>query len=123
MKFREITLESGTKLLLGKNAENNEKLVKQFQGKENLILHTVASGSPFCVIESPVKVSKRELNIGGAICAGYSQDWRNNKSDVMVHVFIGKDVYKRKDMKPGTVGVKKKKMIKIKKRQIEKWKK
>lgn len=47
MKPREYTLESGIKILLGRDENNNDELVKQFQGEENFILHTVAPGSPF----------------------------------------------------------------------------
>ena len=51
MKFREIELSSGTKIFLGKNAEQNDELMKKFRGKENVIIHTVAPGSPFCVMD------------------------------------------------------------------------
>ncbi len=122
MKFRKIKLESGTQLLLGKNAEQNEELVKQFKGKDNVIMHTAEPGSPFCVIDN-LKPTNKDMVASGAICAGYSQDWRDNKSDVIVHVFTGKDIRKRKGMKVGTFGVKKFKKIKVKKEYIEKWKK
>ena len=119
MKFRKIKLESGTQLLLGKNAEQNEELVKQFKGKDNVIIHTVAPGSPFCVIDD-LKPTKKDIIASGAICAKYSQDWRDNKTDVKVHVFSGKDVYKKRGMKAGTFSVKKFKKFKIKKEDIEK---
>ena len=122
MKFREVEKKSGIKLLLGRNARNNEELIKKFKGKGNIILHTASPGSPFCVIAEPIKLSKRDVNASGAICAGYSQDWRDNKNDVKVHSFTGKDIYKRKGMKLGTFGVRKFKVINIKRRQIEKWK-
>jgi len=122
MKFRKIKLDSGTQLLLGKNAEQNEELVKQFKGKDNVIMHTAEPGSPFCVIDN-LKPTNKDMVASGAICAGYSQDWRDNKNDVIVHVFTGKDIRKRKGMKVGTFGVKKFKKIKVKKKYIEKWKK
>ena len=117
MKFREIILKSGARLLLGKDAESNEKLVKKFEGKPDIILHTKAPGSPFCVIEvkNPGKADKKEAAI---YCARYSQDWRDNKKDVKVNVFTGKDVYKQKDMPTGTFGVKKSKTIVVKKKDI-----
>lgn len=117
-KFRIFKLKSGTEILLGKNAENNDALVKNFQGKENVILHTVAPGSPFCVLQS-AKPSKKEIKEAAAVCASYSQDWRNNQGDVLVNVFTGKDVSKRAGMKAGTWKVAKNKKIKIKKRKIE----
>ncbi|MCK4647821.1 DUF814 domain-containing protein [Candidatus Pacearchaeota archaeon] len=122
MKFREFETSSGKKVLAGKDAKSNEELIKQFKGKENVILHTAAPGSPFCVIEN-LDASKKDIKLSGTYCASKSQDWRDNKSDVRVHVFTGKNVYKRKGMKLGTFGVKKFKVIKVKKRDIEKWKK
>lgn len=122
MKPRELKTKSGVKIMLGRNAANNEELVKQFQGKENLILHTAAPGSPFCVIEG-LGPRRKTIKEAAAACASYSQDWRDNQSDVKVHAFSGKDVYKNKGMKLGTFGIRKKKVIKVKKRDIEKWKK
>ncbi|HTY43899.1 MAG TPA: NFACT RNA binding domain-containing protein [Patescibacteria group bacterium] len=119
MKFREITLESGTKILLGKNAENNDELMKKFKDKENIIFHTVAPGSPFCVIDN-LKPSKEDINLSATYCARYSQDWRDNKGNVNVSMFTGKDISKEKGMKPGMWKVKKSKTIRIKKKEIEK---
>ncbi len=119
MNYREFTTSAGAKVLAGKNAEQNESLVKDFIGKSNLIFHTEKPGSPFCItLGKPEKYDEKEIAI---FCAKKSQDWRNNKSDVMVHVFKGKDVYKIKGMKTGTFGVKKFKVIKIKKEDIEKF--
>ena len=118
-KFRWVKLPSGTGVLLGKNAEQNEELVNNFMGKNNIILHTAEPGSPFCVIED-MNPSKLDITNGGAICAKYSQDWRDNKGDVKVHKFTGKDVYKDDNMKLGTFGIKDFKVIEIKKKDIEK---
>jgi predicted ribosome quality control (RQC) complex YloA/Tae2 family protein len=118
MKFREIILESGTKILLGKDEKSNDELMKKFKGKENIIIHTVASGSPFCVIDN-LKPSRKDIAISGAYCAGYSQDWRDNKKDVFVNVFTGKDISKEKGMNPGTWKVEKLKTKIIKKKKIE----
>ena len=90
-----------------------------FKGKSNIILHTSKPGSPFCVIETkPKKGDKKEAAI---LCAKKSQDWRDNKSDVVIHIFTGKDIFKRKEMKLGTFGVKQKKNIKVKKEDIERF--
>lgn len=120
MKFREFETSSCKKVLAGRNAENNDELVKKFKGKNNLILHTEKPGSPFCVLlEKPDEKDVKETAI---FCASRSQDWRNNKKDVRVHVFSGKDVYKKKGMKKGTWGVKRKaKVILVKKIDIKKF--
>lgn len=121
MKFREFILSTGTKIFLGKNAENNDELVSDFRGKENLILHTVKPGSPFCVIdyENP---TREEIKESAIICASKSQDWRDNKKDVEMHLFSGKDVKKPVLSKTGTWKlISKPKVIKVKKKEIEEW--
>lgn len=120
MKFREITLESGIRILLGRNAENNEQLIKQV-GKDEEVFHTMAAGSPFVNIKGKPKIG--DLKQAAIFCARYSQDWRDNKKDVIVQKFKGKDIYKEKGMKLGTFGIKKFKKIKVKKKDIEKCKK
>ena len=118
MKFSEIILKSEAKIFLGKNAENNDELVKEFKGKENIIIHTVEPGSPFCVIEK-LNPTKKEIQEAAIICASKSHDWRDNKKDVNVCVFSGKEVYKINGMKTGTWGVRKKEnKIKVKKEDI-----
>ncbi len=124
MKFREKELDSGKIVLMGKNDSQNEKLVKEFIGKENIIMHTIASGSPFCIaLEKLSKITKEEKKQMANLCAAYSQDWRDNRNDIKVNVFTGKDVYKKEKMKIGTFGVKNPKVIIAKKKDINKIKK
>lgn len=121
MKPREIILPSGVKIFLGRNAENNDELMSKFKGKENIILHTVEPGSPFCVLDD-LKPTPEEIHLSGSACAAKSQDWRDNKSDVLIHQFTGKDVRKPLIKKVGTWKIKgKPKVIKIKKKDILKW--
>jgi len=117
MGFREIELESGTKLLLGKDAESNDELMKRFKGKANIILHTASPGSPFGVIEK-LNPTKPEIYEASVFVARYSQEWRDNKSNTKVGVFTGKDISKTKHEKPGTWRVKKSKTIVVKKKDI-----
>ncbi|HPD81883.1 MAG TPA: NFACT RNA binding domain-containing protein [Candidatus Pacearchaeota archaeon] len=119
MKQREIILNSKTKILLGKNSEGNDELIESYKGRSNIILHTAKPGSPFCVIDK-LKPTKEEIKEAAIICASKSQDWRDNKKDVALHIFTGKEVHKEKLMKIGTWGLKKKpKVIIIKKEEIE----
>ena len=119
MEFREFILESETRIILGRNAESNDNLMKKFKGKENVIMHTVAPGSPFCVIDK-LNPSKEEINLSGIYCARFSQDWRNNKKDVRISIFTGKEISKEKNLKVGTWKVKNSKTKTIKKEDIEK---
>jgi len=122
IKFREITTISGAHLIMGKDERSNEELVKKFKGKENVILHTLKPGSPFCVLND-LEASKQDIKESAVVCAKYSQDWRDNKKDVVIHVFRGKDTFKRKGMKIGTFGSRKFKEIKVKKKDIIKFEK
>ena len=120
-KFREFTLKSGAKILLGKDSKSNDELMKKFQGKENPVLHTIAPGSPFCVIDN-LELDKTEIKEAAIICAAKSQDWRDNKRSVKLHVFKAKDARKPKNLKQGTWSIKgKPKVIKAKRRLIKRW--
>jgi len=120
MKFREFETSSGKKVLVGKNAKNNEELIEQIE-KEEIVLHTAKPGSPFVNIKG--EANKKDVKESAIFCAKKSHDWRDNKSDVNVHLFRGKDIYKEKGMKTGTFGVKKFKIIKVKKKDINNFKK
>lgn len=118
MKPRERILSTGTKIFLGRDENNNDKLMKEFKGKENVILHTVASGSPFCVIEK-INPIKEEIYEAGIFCAEKSQDWRDNKRNIKMHVFTGKEAKKPLFAKPGLWKIKgTPKVITIKKKDI-----
>lgn len=117
-KFRTYKTKSGIFIWCGKDKKQNEELVYLFKGKENIVMHTVAKGSPFCIIDD-IKPSKKDMQECAVICAKGSQDWRENKSDVDVHVFDGKKVYKSKSMPTGCFGVKSPKKIKVKLGEIK----
>lgn len=118
--FRKFTTSSGKEVLGGKNAEQNEELLKSNVDNEDIVMHTASPGSPFCVIKG--KANKKDMGEAAVFCARYSQEWKKSKKkhDIIVHMFKGKDIFKEKGMKTGTFGVKKAKIIKVKKEDIEK---
>ena len=115
--FREIKTINGARILAGKDSESNEALITQ-AGQTEEIFHTALPGSPFVNIKG--KAKKEDIKDAAIFCARYSRDWKKNKKDVIIHWFKGKDVYKEKGMKAGTFGVKKFKVIKVKKAEVEK---
>ena len=117
IKFREFTTSSGKIVLGGKSAENNEELIKQVKSSE-YVLHTAKPGSPFVNIKG--RADKQDIKESAVFCARYSKTWRDERKDIDVHIFHGKDIYKRTGMSLGTFGVKNYKLIKIKKEEIEK---
>ena len=133
MKFREFKTSSGKIVLAGKDAKSNEELIKQAEKNED-VFHSAKPGSPFVNIKSSKTnakdrkattegsrspITKKDIREAAIFCALKSQDWRDNKKDVEVHWFNGKDVCKIKGMKLGTFGVKKYKKILVKKKEIE----
>lgn len=118
INFRKYCTTSGKTIFAGKNAEQNELVVAQ-SGSEEIVLHTKAPGSPFCNIKE--KATQKDIKETAVFCAAFSRDWKQNKSDVEVHVFKGKDIFKESDMKTGTFGVKKTKSIVVKKEDIIKF--
>jgi len=120
IKFRELTTVSGANVIMGKDEKSNDELMKQYKGEENTIIHTSSPGSPFCVIKD-VNPSKQDITTSGSACVSYSQDWRDNKRDIKIDVFTGKDISKKWWMKSGTWKVKKAKKIIIKKQDIIKF--
>ena len=117
MKFREFETSSGKKVLAGKSAANNEELVEQIKPDED-VFHTAKPGSPFCNIKSS-RTNTNDRRETAIFCASKSQDWRDNKSDVEVHHFKGKDISKKRGMKLGTFAVKKHNSIFVKKKKIQ----
>ncbi len=113
--FRAFKTSSGKIVLGGKSAENNERLVEETKPTE-IVLHTEKPGSPFVNIKG--KATKQNIKESAVFCAKYSKDWRDNKKDVLVHIFKGGDIYKNKSMKTGTFGVKKFKVIKVNKEDV-----
>ncbi len=124
--FRQALTLSEKTMVAGKNAEQNEEIIKQ-AGKKEFVLHTKMPGSPFVNIktgkESKERVNKHDIRDAALFCAVYSQVWKKakKKKDVEVHVFLGQDIYKEKGMPLGTFGVKKFKKITVKKSEIEKY--
>jgi len=118
MKFREFKTKSGKLVLAGKDAAGNEGLIEQVEENED-VFHTVKPGSPFVNIKAS-RTNAQDRREAALFCASKSQDWRDNKSDVEVHWFKGKDVYKKKGMKLGCFCVKKFKKILVRKGEIGK---
>lgn len=117
-KFRKFETSSGKLVIAGKNAEQNEDIIKLAEPEE-LVLHTKLPGSPFCIIKG--KPTASDIKETAVFCARFSKAWKQNKTDIEVHVFRGKDIFKESEMKTGTFGVRKIKKIIAQKSAIEKF--
>lgn len=116
IKFRERITGSGNTIIAGKDSKSNEKLILQIEPEEE-VFHTQEKGSPFVNLKG--KPEKGDIKEAAIFCAFYSQDWKNNKEEVIVHRFKGKNIFKEKGMNQGTFGVKNFKRIKVKKDWLE----
>jgi len=120
MNHRKYTLSTGLEIEAGKNAEDNDILVKQAKRNETL-LHTEAPGSPF--VNCGENPTKKEVEEAAIFCAKHSQIWRDKKADVIVNKFLKANTKKGFLTKIGTWKVKKQEKIKVKKIDIEKFEK
>lgn len=115
VNFREFETSSGLKVFAGRNSENNDELVWGAQPSD-VILHTSAPGSPFVNVGD--SASKVDIKEAAVFCAKYSQDWRDSKKDVIVNVFLRKDMEKDGKMKSGSWAVKRQKRVRVRKSDI-----
>ena len=120
MSFREYVTSGGLRVFGGKSADGNDELVGR-AGANDVMLHTSEPGSPFVNVGE--KPSKKDVNEAGVFCAKYSQDWRDSKKDVVVNIFLRKDMNKSPKMKAGLWSVKKQKKILVKKEDVFKFEK
>jgi len=115
VNFREYVTASGLRIFGGKSAESNDELVKG-AGKNDVMLHTLAPGSPFVNVGE--KPSKKDLKEAAVFCARYSQDWRDGKRDVVVNKFFRRDMNKSLKMKAGLWKVGRSEGVVVKKNEI-----
>ena len=76
-KFRFTFTTSGFLCVLGKDAGTNEVLIKKHMEENDLVLHTEAPGSPFCLIkEGKDKISKEEIEEAAQVVCSFSSQWK-----------------------------------------------
>lgn len=108
-KYRWFYTSSGKLVIGGKNAEQNEELLKQLKSlkKDRIIMHTKNPGSPFAVILTDIKfVKKSDIDEAAVFTASFSRAWKDGKKKTHVDIFHLSNVYKKLEMKAGTWGVK-----------------
>lgn len=93
---------SEDKLVIGgKSSKQNEEIMSKVE-KDDLVLHTSAPGSPFCIIKNP---SRKEVEEVAIFTACFSHEWKKLKKKSEVHIFTSEQVTKKKGMKEGTFGI------------------
>jgi len=92
----------------GKSDEQNEQVIKNFLKPNYTIMHTSEPGSPFMIIQSD-NPTKKDLEETAIFCGCFSKQWKQSKSTkskINIDIFKGEQIYKTKQMKKGTFGVK-----------------
>lgn len=76
-KFRFTHTTSGFLCVLGKDAGTNEILIKKHMQENDIVIHTEAPGSPFCLIkEASGKISKEEIEEAAQFTCCFSAQWK-----------------------------------------------
>ncbi|MDA3855455.1 MAG: DUF814 domain-containing protein [Candidatus Woesearchaeota archaeon] len=93
-KFRYTKTTSGFLCVLGKDSGTNEILIKKHLEKDDIVIHTQASGSPFCIIKNAkdssknnkvndeteiynsLKIPKEEIEEAAQITCCFSSQWK-----------------------------------------------
>ncbi len=108
-KYRWFFTSNGKLVVGGKNAEQNEEILRSIKksGKEHYVMHTSHPGSPFSVIFSEAnKVTKKDIEECAIFTGCFSRAWREGRKKTKVHIFKSTQLYKTGEMKTGTWGVK-----------------
>jgi len=103
-KYRWFFTSADNLVIGGKNAEQNEEIMKTYSEsrEEYVVMHTSAPGSPFTLIQD---ADKKDLQEMASFTAGFSQQWKKGKTEAEVDIFTIGQVSKDKKMKTGTFGV------------------
>ncbi len=108
-KYKWFITSSGKTVVGGKNALQNDELLKQLASlpESSIVMHTSAPGSPFSTILSPINsITQQEMQECATFTACFSQAWKSGKSKSDVDIFESTQLSKEKNMKSGMWSVK-----------------
>jgi len=105
-KYRWFYTSERKLVIGGKNAEQNESIVKELieSKKDYVVMHTKSPGSPFAIIKSE-NPSAKDLEETAIFTASFSRAWKLGAKKAVIDIFKSKQIYKKEEMKTGTFGV------------------
>jgi predicted ribosome quality control (RQC) complex YloA/Tae2 family protein len=86
-RFRWFHTATGYLVIGGRNADQNEELVKKYMGKHDRFFHTQAHGGPVTLLKAagpsesadPVDFSEETLREAAQFAVSYSSDWKDGR--------------------------------------------
>ncbi|SMO50448.1 ribosome rescue protein RqcH [Halorubrum cibi] len=86
-RFRWFHTSSGYLVIGGRNADQNEELVKKYMGNHDRFFHTQAHGGPVTLLKAagpsesadPVDFSEETLREAAQFAVSYSSDWKDGR--------------------------------------------
>jgi len=86
-RFRWFRTSTGYLVIGGRNADQNEELVKKYMGKHDRFFHTQAHGGPVTLLKAagpsesadPVDFSEETLREAAQFAVSYSSDWKDGR--------------------------------------------
>jgi hypothetical protein len=107
-KYKWFYTSSDKLVVGGKNAKQNDELLKKVQKMKGnfYIMHTSHPGSPFsAIISDPKTVKKTDLEECAIFTGAFSRAWKKGMKKTKIHIFRKNQISKEKNMKEGMWGV------------------
>lgn len=77
-KFHWFVTSNNLLVVAGRDADTNEEVIKKYTDKEDVVLHTDMSGSPFAVIkkQESQEISEKDIEQAADFILAYSRAWK-----------------------------------------------
>lgn len=108
-KYKWFFTSSGKLVVGGKSSEQNDELLKRLKKSERdfVVMHTSSPGSPFCIILDNIdKTSDKDIDEVAVFTGCFSRAWKLMKKKAGIDIFHLSQLYKTKEMKIGSWGIK-----------------
>jgi len=108
-RYRWFVSSNGLLVVAGKNARNNETIIKRYTKPQDLVLHVDIHGSPFVVIKNEKKLSPlpaETIYEAAEFAAAYSRAWEQKIGTISVYYVKPEQVVKEGGLPTGSFMIK-----------------
>lgn len=88
-------IEDNYLIIGGRNADQNESIVKKYMEPNDIFMHAEIHGAPVVIIKAKGKISEKALKEAAIIAAAYSKAWKEGLGAIDVYWVWGKQVSKK----------------------------